>query len=119
MVSRAWLQTSLNRFLNRYNDKLIRWDQSDDDDDGWTRRKLDTKQLFALTFSPVTSDDTGTYICLMNNRRQPDSPVYLTVEGKNQFISRNTVLQALFEFIYLVLVKVKNEKIWGPFWMQN
>jgi hypothetical protein len=48
---------------------LIRWDEGDDDDDGWTRRHLDTKQLFALTFSPVSSDDTGTYICLMNNRR--------------------------------------------------
>ena len=31
-------------FWCRYNDKLIRWDEGDDDDDSWQRRQLDTKQ---------------------------------------------------------------------------
>jgi len=38
--------------------------------------------MYALTFSPVTSDDTGTYLCFINNRMEPDSPIHLTVEGK-------------------------------------
>ena len=63
--------------LMRYNqDRLTRWDG-----DSLGRRSLDYDR-YALRFQPVTSEDSGTYLCLMNNRQTPDSPVVLTVQGR-------------------------------------
>ena len=56
-------------------DRLTRWDG-----DSVGRRSLDYDR-YALRFAPVTSEDSGTYLCLMNNRQTPDSPVVLTVQG--------------------------------------
>ncbi len=68
--------------LMRYNqDRLTRWDEQEHGGDGTAaRRQLDFDR-YALRFEPVTSDDSGTYLCLMNNRQTPDSPVVLTVQG--------------------------------------
>ena len=60
-------------FSARYNDKLMRWDENG-------RRNLDFER-YGLKFDPVTSADSGTYLCLINNRREPDSPMVLTVQG--------------------------------------
>ncbi|TRY71536.1 hypothetical protein TCAL_12498, partial [Tigriopus californicus] len=57
----------------RYNDKLMRWDNEDE------RRNLDMDRS-GLKFEPVTSADSGTYMCLINNRREPDSPIVLIVQ---------------------------------------
>lgn len=59
----------------RYNDKLMRWDNEDE------RRNLDMDRS-GLKFEPVTSADSGTYMCLINNRREPDSPIVLIVQGE-------------------------------------
>jgi hypothetical protein len=66
----------------RYNqDRLTRWDNDDESGGGGnSRRNLDFDR-YALKFQPVTSDDSGTYLCLMNNRQVPDSPIVLTVQG--------------------------------------
>lgn len=62
----------------RFNDKLTKWDESDGGEA--SRRKLEFER-YGLRFEPVTSDDSGTYLCLLNNRQAPDSPVVLTVQG--------------------------------------
>ena len=60
--------------LLRYNDRLTRWDDD-------PRRSLDYER-YGLRFGPVRSRDSGTYLCLLNNRREPDAPIVLTVQGK-------------------------------------
>lgn len=61
----------------RYNNELTRWDTASQDE--VARRTLDTR-TYGLKFGPVRADDTGTYLCLINNRREPDAPLLLTVE---------------------------------------
>lgn len=63
----------------RYNDKLTRWDGDDEEN---PRRALSFDQ-FGLQLAPVRAADSGTYLCLLNNRREPDSPMILTVEGES------------------------------------
>jgi len=46
------------------------------------RVRLD-KEMFALQFDPVTDQDEGKYICLINNRPLPDAIIKLNVLGKN------------------------------------
>ncbi len=60
---------------SRYNDKLTKWDTDD-------RRSLDFER-YGLRFGPVRSKDSGTYLCLLNNRMEPDAPIVLTVEGRD------------------------------------
>ena len=63
----------------RYNNELTRWDTANRDE--VERRSLDIKN-YGLKFGPVTAEDSGTYLCLINNRREPDALLQLTVEGK-------------------------------------
>ena len=65
--------------LLRFNDKLTRWDE----EDAVSRRTLDF-DLFGLKFEPVKAADSGTYLCLLNNRRVPDTPIILTVQGRDK-----------------------------------
>jgi hypothetical protein len=41
--------------------------------------------MFALQFDPVTDQDEGRYICLINNRPLPDAIIKLNVLGRNSF----------------------------------
>lgn len=41
---------------------------------------------FALFFSPVKSEDSGEYQCLVNSRNVPEVIVNLTVQGNNNLI---------------------------------
>jgi hypothetical protein len=66
--------------LLRYNDDLTRWDGGDGDE---RRRSLDVEH-FGLRLEPVSAADSGTYICLINNRREPDAHIVLTVQGKHE-----------------------------------
>eukprot|EP00093_Oithona_nana_P000821 00821.XXX_1879_270_1 [CDS] Oithona nana genome sequencing. len=61
----------------RYNNELTRWDTANRDE--VERRSLDIKN-YGLKFGPVTAEDSGTYLCLINNRREPDALLQLTVE---------------------------------------
>ena len=84
-------------FPFRYNnDRLTRWDDSsasssvsgptpDATSHHQQRRNLDFDR-YGLRFSPVTSDDSGTFLCLLNNRREPDAPIVLTVQGMYYFL---------------------------------
>ena len=63
----------------RFNNELTRWDTAAIDE--VKRRTLDTKN-YGLKFGPVSAEDSGTYLCLINNRREPDALLELTVEGK-------------------------------------
>ena len=45
------------------------------------RRNLDFDR-YGLRFQPVKATDSGTYMCLLNNRREPDAPIVLTVQGR-------------------------------------
>ena len=65
----------------RFNNELTRWDTAAIDE--VKRRTLDTKN-YGLKFGPVSAEDSGTYLCLINNRREPDALLELTVEGKIQ-----------------------------------
>lgn len=38
--------------------------------------------MFALAFDPVTDQDEGKYLCLINNRPMPDAVIKLNVLGK-------------------------------------
>ena len=62
----------------RFNNELTRWDTAAIDE--VKRRTLDTKN-YGLKFGPVSAEDSGTYLCLINNRREPDALLELTVEG--------------------------------------
>ena len=64
----------------RFNNELTRWDTAARDE--VERRTLDTKN-YGLKFGPVSAEDSGTYLCLINNRREPDALLELTVEGEN------------------------------------
>lgn len=64
----------------RFNNELTRWDTASREE--VARRTLDIRN-YGLKFEPVSAEDTGTYLCLINNRREPDAPLQLTVEGKN------------------------------------
>ncbi len=64
--------------LLRYNNKLTRWGDEDSD-----RRGLEFER-YGLRFEPVRAGDSGTYLCLLNNRREPDSPIVLTVQGERR-----------------------------------
>ena len=65
----------------RYNNELTRWDTANRDE--VERRSLDIKN-YGLKFGPVTAEDSGTYLCLINNRREPDALLQLTVEGTSK-----------------------------------
>ncbi len=62
----------------RFNNELTRWDTASEDE--VARRTLDTGS-YGLRFGPVAAEDTGSYLCLINNRREPDASLELTVEG--------------------------------------
>lgn len=66
--------------LLRYNDKLTKWGGVAEE----RRRHLDFER-YGLTFSPVRAKDSGTYLCLLNNRREPDAPIVLTVQGERRW----------------------------------
>ena len=63
----------------RFNNELTRWDTAARDE--VERRTLDTKN-YGLKFGPVSAEDSGTYLCLINNRREPDALLELAVEGE-------------------------------------
>jgi len=67
----------------RFNDRLTRWGSQgeDGDEEEAARRTLDLDR-YGLKFSPVESGDSGVYLCLINNRREPDAPIALTVQGE-------------------------------------
>ena len=65
----------------RFNDELTRWDTAARDE--VQRRTLDIRS-YGLQFGPVTAEDSGTYLCLINNRREPDALLELTVEGNKK-----------------------------------
>ncbi len=52
---------------------------------------------YALKFGPVSSKDSGTYLCLLNNRREPDAPIVLTVQGQTN-ISYSTTTVVIKKF---------------------
>jgi receptor-type tyrosine-protein phosphatase gamma len=39
-------------------------------------------EMFALEFDPISSEDKGQYLCLINNRPIPDAVIKLMVLGK-------------------------------------
>ena len=39
-------------------------------------------EMFALEFDPITAEDKGQYLCLINNRPIPDAVIKLMVLGK-------------------------------------
>lgn len=85
---------------SRYNNKLTRWDSSDEDVNRPPRRNLDYEN-YGLKFEPVTAADTGTYLCLLNNRREPDSQTVLTVQGMDfflQFFKFYPIFKIRFQF---------------------
>lgn len=63
----------------RFNNELTRWDTAAKDE--VARRTLDIRN-YGLKFGPVSAEDSGTYLCLINNRREPDALLELTVEGE-------------------------------------
>ena len=65
----------------RFNDELTRWDTAARDE--VQRRTLDIRS-YGLQFGPVKAEDSGTYLCLINNRREPDALLELTVEGNKK-----------------------------------
>ena len=86
----------------RYNNELTRWDTANRDE--VERRTLDIKN-YGLKFGPVTAEDSGTYLCLINNRREPDALLQLTVEGSTTSKEKALGLQSIFRIQTLTPTK--------------
>ena len=81
----------------RFNNELTRWDTAARDE--VERRTLDTKN-YGLKFGPVSAEDSGTYLCLINNRREPDALLELTVEG--EYILKNEIKNIYFLILFVL-----------------
>ena len=81
----------------RFNNELTRWDTAAKDE--VARRTLDIRN-YGLKFGPVSAEDTGMYLCLINNRREPDALLQLTVEGRAfTFVVVNALVEYLLTAI--------------------
>lgn len=46
-----------------------------------------TQSVFSIEISPLAAEDSGEYMCLVNNRKRPNVAIRLFVQGKATFLS--------------------------------